>query len=192
MNEAQVTIENRTYALPQPFMVMATQNPAEHHGTYPLPESQLDRFLMRLRMGYPPVENEKEILRNFADADPLSNIEPVMSGDDVIEIQQAARRVTVDEALVNYMLAVVERTRRHEYLQLGVSPRGSMMLYRAAQSLAVLEGRAYCIPDDFKRLILPVFAHRSMVNSRYSSSLKKAEQGEAILQEIVDSIPVPI
>ncbi|MBI1940250.1 MAG: MoxR family ATPase [Acidobacteria bacterium] len=192
MNEYQVTVDNRTYPLPQPFMVMATQNPIEHHGTYPLPESQLDRFLMRLKMGYPNPESEKEILRNFADSDPLQKIVPVMSAEEVVEIQQAVRQVPVDEQLMNYTLAIVEKTRQHEYLSLGISPRGSMSLYRAAQALAILEGRNYTIPDDFKRLVLPVFSHRCLVSSRYISTLKKGEQAEGILQEILDSTPVPL
>ncbi len=192
MNEYQVTVDNRTFALPQPFMVIATQNPIEHHGTYPLPESQLDRFLMRVKMGYPSMASEKEILSNFAASEPLANVEPVMAGEEVVEIQQAVRRVTVDEQLVNYALAVVEKTRHHEFLSLGVSPRGSMSLYRAAQALAVVEGRNYCIPDDFKRLMLPVFSHRCVVSSRYVSSLKKMDQAEVMIQEIVDSTPVPL
>ncbi len=192
MNESQVTVDNRTHPLPQPFMVVATQNPIEHHGTYPLPESQLDRFLMRLRMGYPPPENEKEILRTFAAQDPISAIQPSMTIEEVIEIQHAVSRVRVDEELVNYVLAIVEKTRQHEDLSLGVSPRGSLMLYRAAQSLALIEGRTYCIPDDFKRLILPVLAHRSVVSSRYVSTLKKSDQTEAIFREITESTPVPL
>lgn len=192
MNEYQVTVDNHTYPLPQPFMVMATQNPIEHHGTYPLPESQLDRFLMRLKMGYPSLETEKEILANFAASDPLANVQPVMSAEEVVEVQQAVRRVTVDEELMNYTLAIVEKTRHHEFLSLGVSPRGSMSLYRAAQSLALVEGRSYCIPDDFKRLVLPVFAHRCVVSSRYVSTERKVDQAEAMLQEILDSTPVPL
>jgi MoxR-like ATPase len=192
MNENQVTVDNRTYALPRPFMVVATQNPIEHHGTYPLPESQMDRFLMRIRVGYPTPESEKEILRNFADSDPLTKIEPVMSADEVLEIQQAVRRVAVDEELMNYTLAIVEKTRQHEYLSLGVSPRGSMSLYRAAQAMAVMEGRTYCLPDDFKRLVIPVFSHRCIVSSRYLSTLKKSDQSETILREIIDSTPVPL
>jgi len=180
MNENQVTVDNRTYPLPRPFMVVATQNPIEHHGTYPLPESQMDRFLMRLRVGYPSPESEKEILRNFADSDPLTKVEPVMNAEEVLEIQEAVRRVTVEE------------TRQHEYLSLGVSPRGSMSLYRAAQAMAVMEGRTYCIPDDFKRLAIPVFSHRCVVSSRYLSTLKKSDQADAILQEIVESTPVPL
>ncbi len=192
MNEYQVTVDNRTYPLPQPFMVAATQNPIEHHGTYPLPESQLDRFLMRLRIGYPDAESEKEIIRNFANAELLAKIEPVMAAEEVGEIQQAVRRVAVDEELANYTLNIVEKTRQHEYLSLGVSPRGSMSLYRAAQALALIEGRNYCLPDDFKRLVLPVFAHRCVVSSRYLSALKKSEQAETVLAEIMDSTPVPL
>jgi MoxR-like ATPase len=192
MNENQVTVDKRTSLLPQPFMVMATQNPIEHHGTYPLPESQLDRFLMRLKIGYPSADSEKEILQNFAQSDPLANIRPVMTGAEVVEIQNQVRRVKVDEELLNYTLAIVEKTRQHEYLSLGVSPRGSMMLYRAGQALAFLEGRNYCIPDDFKRLILPVFSHRCVVSSRYISTLKKSDQTEAILEGIIESTPVPL
>ncbi|HXX22090.1 MAG TPA: MoxR family ATPase [Terriglobia bacterium] len=192
MNENQVTVDTRTSPLPQPFMVMATQNPIEHHGTYPLPESQLDRFLMRLKIGYPSAESEKEILQDFANSDPLASLKPVMTGAEVVEIQNRVRRVKVDEELANYTLAIVEKTRQHEYLSLGVSPRGSMSLYRAAQALAFLEGRAYCIPDDFKRLILPVFSHRCVVSSRYISTLKKSEQTAAVLEEIINSTPVPL
>jgi MoxR-like ATPase len=192
MNENQVTVDNRTSLLPQPFMVMATQNPIEHHGTYPLPESQLDRFLMRLKIGYPSAESEKEILQEFAESDPLPNIKPVMTGPEVVEIQNRVRRVKVDEELVNYTLAIVEKTRQHEYLSLGVSPRGSMSLYRAAQALAFLEGRNYCVPDDFKRLILPVFSHRCVVSSRYISTLKKSDQTATLLEEIINSTPVPL
>jgi len=192
MNEYQVTAEKTTFPLPEPFLVIATQNPIEHHGTYPLPESQLDRFLLRVRMGYPSPESEREILANSAKKDPLDALEPVMSADEVVEIQRAVRGVTVDPDLVTYALAIVEKTRHHEYLSLGVSPRGSVSLYRAAQARALVEGRGYCIPDDFKRLALPVLAHRSVVNSRYVSNLKQTEQAEAVLQEIIESTPVPI
>jgi MoxR-like ATPase len=192
MNEFQVTVDSHTYPLPQPFMVVATQNPVEHHGTYPLPESQLDRFLMRLRIGYPPAESEKEILKDSALADPLSKIQPSMTAGEVVEVQQAVRRVSVDDALIHYLLAIVEKTRHHPDLTLGVSPRGSMMLYRAAQAMALVEGRNYCIPDDIKRLVLPLFAHRSVVSSSYTSTLKRSNQAQTILQEIVESVPVPL
>ena len=192
MNEYQVTVEKVTYPLPEPFLVIATQNPIEHHGTYPLPESQLDRFLLRARMGYPSSASEREILKGLAGRDPLAAIEPVMTSEEVIAIQRAVRGVAVDEDLVTYTLGIVEKTRQHEYLSLGVSPRGSVSLYRAAQALALVEGRGYCIPDDFKRLALPVLAHRCVVSSRYASTLKQSEQAEAVLQEIIDSTPVPL
>ena len=192
MNENQVTVDNHTSPLPQPFMVMATQNPIEHHGTYPLPESQLDRFLMRVTIGYPSAASEKEILQDFADSDPMANVRPVMTGPEVVELQNRVRRVKVDSELVDYTLAVVEKTRQHEYLSLGVSPRGSMSLYRAAQAMAFLEGRNYCIPDDFKRLIVPVFSHRCVVSSRYISTLKKSDQARAIVEDILNGTPVPL
>jgi len=192
MNEFQVTVDNHTYPLPQPFMVVATQNPIEHHGTYPLPESQLDRFLMRLRIGYPQAESEMEILKSFTLSDPLQEIQPSMTATEVVAVQQAVRRVTVEDSLIHYLLTIVEKTRNHPDLTLGVSPRGSMMLYRAAQALALVEGRTYCLPDDFKRLTLPVFAHRSVVSSNYTSSLNKSNQAEIIIREIVESVPVPL
>jgi MoxR-like ATPase len=191
MNENQVTVEKTSYPLPQPFLVIATQNPVEHHGTYPLPESQLDRFLLRVRIGYPSAQSEREILAHSA-RDPLDSLAPVMSAGEAAEIQRAVRSVTVDEDLVGYALSIVQKTRNHEYLSLGVSPRGSVSLYHAAQALALVEGRSYTVPDDFKRLALPVLAHRTVVSSRYVSTLKQAEQVEAILREIVETTPVPM
>ena len=193
MNEGQVTVDVHSYPLPQPFLVIATQNPVEHHGTYPLPESQLDRFLMRARMGYPGQDAEREILRSTAGAGQLEKIERVLSGADVLEMQQAVVRVRVDDALVAYTLEIVKKTRESEYLSLGVSPRGSQMLYRAAQAMAFLDCRSFCTPEDFKPLAVPVFAHRVVVNgTSSSSSLKKFEQADRMISEIVDSIPVPI
>jgi len=190
MNEAQVTVDNRTYQLPQPFLVLATQNPIEHHGTYPLPESQLDRFLLRIRMGYPSRESEKEILRNRAAG--TDGLQPVLDAAQVVAMQDAVLKVRVDESLLDYALEIVERTRANEKLSLGVSPRGSVMLHRAAQARAFVAGRDYCIPDDFKQLIVPVFAHRVVVNSRYVSTQRKSEMGEAILNEIAESVAVPL
>ena len=191
MNEGQVTIDAHSYALPQPFLVIATQNPVEHHGTYPLPESQLDRFLMRLRMGYPDKAAEREILRSEAGAAQLEIMQPVLTGAEVLEMQQAVTQVRVDDSLVNYTLAIVRKTRESEHFSLGVSPRGSQMLYRAAQAMAFLDGRTFCIPEDFKPLVIPVFGHRVVINALYSSTLKKSEQAEQIMQEIVESVPVP-
>ncbi len=191
MNEAQVTVDNKTMPLPRPFMVVATQNPVEHHGTFPIPESQLDRFLMRLEIGYPPPESERQILR-AASSEPVVDIEPVLTAEEVVEIQESAALISVDEDLLGYVLALVEKTRRHEELSLGVSPRGSKSLVRAAQAMALLDGRSYCIPDDFKSLAIPVFAHRCVVNSRHASPLKKASHAEVILREIVEETPVPL
>jgi len=192
MNEGQVTVDSRSYPLPQPFVVIATQNPVEHHGTYPLPESQMDRFLMRVRMGYPDAASERGILRSEAGAARLDNLEAVMTAADVLAMQEEATRVRVDDALVTYTLAIVQKTRDSEYLSLGVSPRGALMLYRAAQALAFLEGRDFATPADFKSLAIPVFAHRVVANARYSSTLKKSEQAEQILREIVESVAVPV
>lgn len=192
MNEAQVTVDARTHPLPRPFMVLATQNPIEHHGTYPLPESQMDRFLIRIRMGYPSRETEKEILRSQADAHSGAGVQPVMEASDVLGMQQAAASVRVDESLLDYALEIIEKTRQNERLILGVSPRGSLMLQRAAQARAFIEGRDFCLPDDFKQLVLPVFAHRVVVNARYATTQKKTSQAESILAEIVESTPVPL
>ncbi len=192
MNEAQVTMDNRTHPLPQPFLVLATQNPIEHHGTYPLPESQLDRFLMRIRMGYPARASEKEIIRNGSGHSPVEEIQPVMDAADILAMQEQVSQVRVDDSLLDYALEVIERTRQSEQLSLGVSPRGAVMLHRAAQARAFFDGRDYCLPDDFKRLLLPVFAHRVVVSSRYVSTQKKSAQAEAILSEILDSIRVPL
>ena len=192
MAEGHVTIENKTYDLPRPFLVLATQNPIEHHGTYPLPESQLDRFLMRIRIGYPAIENEKEILRSQSLNHPIEQMAPVMSAAEVIELQQAARRVKVDDSLLDYLMKIVEATRNSELLDLGISPRGSLALFRAAQALALTEERDYCLADDIKRLVIPVFSHRIIVNSRYSSRLRKGEEADGVLSEIVKNVPVPI
>jgi MoxR-like ATPase len=192
MNEGQVTLDNVTYALPQPFMVIATQNPVEHHGTYPLPESQLDRFLVRIRVGYPDGESERDIIRSYSAGMHFDGITPVMEAADVLAVQERVKQVTVDEELVNYTIAIVARTRQNEFLSLGVSPRGSMALYRAAQALAFLSGRDYATPDDFKRLAVPVFAHRVVLSTRYTSTLRTSDQAAEVLREIVDSVAVPL
>jgi MoxR-like ATPase len=191
MNELQVTIDGRSYTLAQPFMVIATLNPVEHHGTYPLPESQLDRFLMRIRIGYPDHAAEREIVRQ-AGASTADSVRTVISGEELLQLQDAAGRVSVDDALVDYMLAIVERTRAHESLAMGVSPRGAQALYRASQALAAVEGRDYVMPDDVKRMVVPVFAHRVVVNSRASISQRSAEAAERILGEILTFVDVPL
>jgi MoxR-like ATPase len=192
MSEGKVSADNQTHPLPRPFMVVATQNPIEHHGTYPLPESQLDRFLLRIKMGYPENDAEKEILRRQNLLPDVERIQPVMQAEGILEAQLQVSRVRVDESLLDYIMAIVEATRRSEFLLIGASPRGSLALRRAAQALAYFEGRDYCIPDDIKQLVLPVLAHRVVVSSKYSSPYKRSEEAEAILAEILRSIEVPI
>ncbi len=191
MNELQVTIDGRSLPLARPFMVIATQNPVEHHGTYPLPESQLDRFLMRLRIGYPDRTSEREIVRSKFSGE-ANGIPPVLSGEEVLQLQERAQEVAVDESLVDYLLTIVERTRNHESLALGVSPRGAQALYRAAQALALVEGREYVIPDDIKRLVIPVFGHRVVVNTRVALAQRTSDLGDRILQEILSLADVPL
>ena len=191
MNESQVTLDGRSHSLPRPFMVIATQNPVEHHGTYPLPESQLDRFLMRLRMGYPDMASERQILRNSEQSvtpQPATGL----VAEDVVHLQNAVQGVTVEDALLDYMLAIIERTRSHESLALGVSPRGSQALYRAVQALALVEGRDYAIPDDIKRLAVPLFAHRVVINTRTTLVQRRTEVGERIIEEILSQVEVPL
>ena len=192
MNEGQVTIDGHSHPLPQPFLVVATQNPVEHHGTYPLPESQLDRFLLRVRMGYPLAANEREILRSEAGAARLDQEKPVASGAEVIAMQDEVTQVKVDDSLVDYALEIVKRTRESDRLALGVSPRGALMLFRAAQAMAYLDGRRFATPADFKSLAIPVFSHRVVVDVRHSSSMKKSEQAETVLGDILASVPVPV
>ncbi|HLV02145.1 MAG TPA: MoxR family ATPase [Acidobacteriota bacterium] len=192
MSEGKVTVEDKTYTLPSPFIVIATQNPIEHHGTYPLPESQLDRFLMRIQMGYPDRLNEKEILRSGISYEQADQLKPVVSGEEILQAQKMVEEVQVRDELLEYIMALVERTRNSEFLDLGISPRGAMALYRAAQAVAFLEGRSYCIPDDIKQLVVPVFSHRVIVSSRYSTPLQRTAEEEAIITEMMEEIEVPL
>lgn len=192
MAERHVTVEGVTHPLPQPFIVMATQNPIEHHGTYPLPESQVDRFMLRLRIGYPGVIDEKQMLRDREHGEPLDAVQTVMTAEEILELQRAVSEVTVDDAIVDYLMRIVAATRNSEMLDLGVSPRGTLSLFRAAQALALTEERDYCIPDDVKRLVIPVFAHRITVSSRYASAMRRSEEAEAVLHEILKTVSVPL
>ncbi len=192
MNDAQVTVDGKSMPLPNPFLVIATQNPVEHHGTYPLPESQLDRFLMRIKMGYPSHETEKEILRKRANEDPLHSLQPVADVSEVLAMQEAVTHIKVDSSLQDYALEIVNRTRKSDQLALGVSPRGTLMLQRAAQARAFLDGRDFCLPDDFKQLAVSVFAHRVVASSRHASLQRKSETTETALREIVDSVRIPL
>ncbi|HEY7677069.1 MAG TPA: MoxR family ATPase [Candidatus Methylomirabilis sp.] len=189
MNDFQVSLDHHTYRLPEPFLVLATQNPLEHHGTHPLPESQMDRFLLRLRIGYPDGADERRILRGDRPVAP-DQLEPVLTPTDVLRLQRTVETVRVDETLLDYLLALVEASRRCEDLALGVSPRCSLALYRAAQAHAYLDGRDYCVPDDVKRLVIPVFAHRVIPRGRWEGSAGGAG-AEAILAMLVEQTPLP-
>lgn len=192
MNDAQVSVDNHTHPLPRPFMVIATQNPIEHHGTYPLPESQLDRFMIRAHMGYPNVEDEKSIVTSAQSAGRADALSPVLSAEDVASLQDAASRVTIDNALTDYLLAIVTATRSRPDVDLGVSTRGAVFLYRAAQAMALIEGRDYALPDDVKRLVVPVFAHRIVVNPGVESFGPRTDDAKEILRDILDQVPVPL
>lgn len=189
MSEGRVSVDNMTYDLPVPFLVMATQNPLEHHGTYPLPESQLDRFMMRLSIGYPAPKVERNILLERKTLAPVHDLPALLSGDEVLALQERAAQVRLDESIVDYILAVIERTRRDERIRIGVSTRGAIGLSRAARAMALIEGREYCIPDDVRDLFIPCLAHRISLSAGAASQSK--EQAEAILEEIVGSVASP-
>lgn len=192
MAEEQVTVEGHTRPLPLPFMVVATQNPSEHHGTYPLPESQLDRFAMRLHIGYPGTDDERRILRDRVSGDPLRFVQPVMTQDDVVELQARVSDVRMDDALLDYLLQIVDQTRNSETIELGVSPRGALALFRAAQALALVEGRDYCIADDIKRLVVPCFGHRIIINSASSVLKNRTREAGQVLSDILLKVAVPL
>jgi MoxR-like ATPase len=192
MNESQVTIENMSYRLPRPFMVLATQNPIEHHGTYPLPESQLDRFLMRIEVGYPDAAAEKEILKRYSKQTQHNPTQGILSPSDVLFLQEESRRIHIEESLIDYMIQIVNRTRRHPEIELGISPRGTAALFRAAQSLALLEGRSFVIPDDVKQLVHPVFEHRLVMGrGNPRGRVRAIADAKAVLSDIVAQIPIP-
>jgi len=192
MSEEQITIEGVSRPLPLPFMVVATQNPAEHHGTYPLPESQLDRFMLRLHVGYPNKSDERNILRDRERENPLNFVESVMNETDILELQKLASKVRIDDALVDYLLNIVAQTRENDLLELGISPRGTLSLFRSAQAFALIDGRDYCIADDIKRLVLPVFAHRLIVSTRNTNPKRRSFEAEQILRDILQKTAVPI
>jgi len=192
MNEMQVSVDTHTYPLPRPFMVIATQNPMEYHGTYPLPESQLDRFLMRLHMGYPDAAHEREILTRPNGAHASSALNPVLSVEELLGLQDSIDHVRMDESLVDYLLAIVRATRETDRLALGVSPRGALALHRAAQAHALVQGRDYCQPDDIKRLAVPVLAHRLIISSQLELGGSHAREAERALDELLSTVPVPL
>jgi len=192
MNEAQVSIDNQTYPLPDPFMVIATQNPIEHHGTFPLPESQLDRFLLRIRIGYPDSAEEKKILDRHQTMHPAEELQPVVSLQEALDLQQATEKVRVDDTLLDYLLAIVSATRRSELLALGVSTRGALAVQQAAKALALSRDRDYCLPDDIKDMAPAVLAHRVVLKTGLVSRGRQFEESEQIIRDLVESVPVPL
>ena len=189
MEERSVTVDGVTYRLPEPFFVMATQNPLEYEGTFPLPEAQLDRFLMQLRLGYPSVDEEMRMLSRFSDSNPLDQLEPVMTAGELAQLQQQASAVKISEGVKEYIVRLCHRTRDHHHVYLGVSPRGSLALYRASQALAFVRGREYVIPDDVKELVPLIFAHRMMVKPE---SRLEGSTVERILTAILSETRVPV
>lgn len=192
MSEAQISVDNQTHPLKQPFMVIATQNPAEYHGTFPLPESQLDRFLMRLRIGYPSVEEERKVLNRPYALHPADILAPVLSSQDVLELQRRIEHVHMDDSVSEYLLTIVHATRQSELLSLGVSTRGALALNNAAKALALMRGRDFCLPDDVKELAPIVLSHRVMLSRAQGMRTQSFEQAERIILDIIDTIPVPV
>ena len=191
MSERTVSVDGVTHRLPDPFFVIATQNPLEHHGTHPLPESQLDRFMMKLSIGYPAAEHEAEVLREDPGSSALPELLPVVTLPQLRALQRVAGEVKFEDSLVAYLLTLVQQTRDHEALELGVSPRGALALRRAAQARALFDGRDYCIPEDVRELALDVLAHRLSADFR-TGGARGSQETRWILSEILDRVPVPL
>jgi len=193
MSDGQVSVENITHVLPRPFIIMATQNPQEYHGTYPLPESQLDRFMMTLEIGYPGEEDETVVLKTTHGLHSrLDAIDPVLSLDELMRIQAMVERVRVSDDILAYIMRLVGATRESRHLTLGVSTRGAIFLKRAAMALALTEGRGYVIPDDVKALVIPVFAHRVVLSSSIGSLGGRSREARVILSDILQFVDVPL
>lgn len=189
MAERQVTVERETMPLPRPYLVLATQNPVELEGTFPLPEAQLDRFLLRVRVGYPSEDEEAMILHRFKQDEPLEGLQPVIEAARLLALQQTVRQVQWQPEVERYLLAIVRATRSHPAVTLGVSPRGSLALYRACEAYAAMQGREYVLPDDIKRLAPNVLAHRLLTTTR---ARLRGSESAAIVTEIVEATPVPV
>jgi len=189
MEESQVTIDGHTIKLPRPFMVLATQNPVEYLGTYPLPEAQIDRFLVKISLGYPSKENEREILNRYRVTSPLASLEPVASQDEIVELQESVREVHVDSSIYNYIVDIVSKTRNNTSVELGASPRGSLALLKVSQAWAMYSGRDYVIPEDVKRVAIPVLSHRIML--KQDARLRKIT-AEEVITETIQSVKVPL
>jgi len=191
MNDSQVSVDGETYVLEQPFMVVATQNPQEPFGTYPLPESQMDRFLLRIRMGYPEGAEERKLVSERGGGDPVSTLRPAATLSEVRALQDRVDRIRVDGALLDYIMTVVSETRRSPLLSLGVSPRGAISWYRAAQAHALVDGRDFCVPDDIKQLALSALAHRVVLASAHESLGRTRDEAERVVAEILERVPIP-
>lgn len=189
MQERQSTIDGETYPLDRPFLVIATQNPIELEGTFPLPEAQLDRFMLQIQLGYPSLAEEDEILVRYARQDPITELQPVVEPADLLALQEEVRTVHVSESVRHYLLEIVQQTRNHPVVQLGVSPRGSMALYRGAQALAAVQGRDFVIPTDIQTLCPPLLTHRIHISAQTRLRGRTAAQ---VVTEIAESVPVPV
>ncbi|HKE16818.1 MAG TPA: MoxR family ATPase [Kofleriaceae bacterium] len=192
MSEGQVSIDDQSHPLGQPFLVIATQNPTEHFGTYPLPESQMDRFLLRIRLGYPARGEESQILRERGGGDPVAAVEPVIDHRTLLGLQDAVESVAVSDALVDYAMNVIEETRVAPALAVGVSTRGALNWYRAAQAHALASGRSYCVPDDFKSLAAPALAHRVVLSAPTESLGRARDETERVIADLLARVPVPM
>ncbi len=191
MSEGQVSLDGQTHKLERPFLVIATQNPQEHYGTYPLPESQMDRFLLRIRIGYPAHDDERRLLLERGADDPVESLTAVTDAAELRGLQDQVDQVRTDDRLADYALEVVEETRRSPHISLGVSTRGVLAWHRAARAFALVSGRDYCVPDDFKRLALPVLAHRLVLGAPQDGAGRARDEAERALGEILERVPVP-
>ena len=187
MNERRVSVERKTYTLPEPFMVIATQNPIEYHGTFPLPESQLDRFMMHIKIGYPENAYEKQVLLQQSHLELIESMDPVVSADEIIGMQRDVDTVRIEDSLLNYLLSIIEETRRNEKIRLGASPRGGQFLLKAAKAMAYYEGRDYIVPGDIKEPAPLVLGHRLILKTKTYIS-----DAERVVEEILNKIPVPL
>jgi len=189
MSDSQVSVDGHTYQLEQPFMVIATQNPYEIEGTYSLPESQLDRFLLRVSMGYPSREDERNVLSSHRSGEPVDELQPVLSCAEIKQLQEAVREVTVDDSIYDYILDIVELTRKSEELHVGISTRGALALYRAAQAIAFVEGRSFVVPDDVKSLAVHVFSHRVVAKGHLYDGQRQTI--ESVISRLIEKAPMP-
>ncbi len=189
MQERQITVDGETKPLPRPFLVLATQNPIELEGTFPLPEAQVDRFLLKIKIGYPTEEEENRILLRFEQDDPLEALQPVATAEELLDLQAEARRIRVERSVREYLVRVVRATREHSSVDLGVSPRGTLALYKTAQALAAIRGRDYVIPDDIKELAPYVLTHRILISPQ---TRLRGRTPEEVVMEVIDEVPVPV